>query len=382
DVTGYQNELDHLTKTFNKMTSQLFNQRVDLMKANKDLDNRRQFIENVISSVSAGVIGVDKEGLIYLNNERALKLLTPKGDIIQEPLNKVAFEFSSVIEHLRASGASSYSDQLPLDRKGQHKILRVTAVKGQDEGVVITFDDVTPLLQAQRKAAWSDVARKIAHEIKNPLTPIQLSAERLKRRFLKFFTQTKDAEVFQNCIDTIIRQVEQIGNLVSEFSSFARLPEPTFRSENLSNLCKQAVLLQRQAYSSVEFLENYERNYDFECDAQQLGQVLTNLLQNSVQALLESNDENPLEKKPKIWVCLQTQDTLLTLTIEDNGPGFPKFNREKLKEPYFTTRSKGTGLGLAIVTKIIEDHNGSIELGDSPHGGAKVTIQFTNNHSY
>ena len=223
----------------------------------------------------------------------------------------------------------------------------------------------------QRKAAWADVARKIAHEIKNPLTPILLSAERLKRKYLKQIEN--DPETFQNCVDTIIRQVNHIGNLVNEFSAFARMPEPKIQEEDLVDLCKQALELQIQAYPHIAFKFSGPANFLWNCDSQQISQLLTNILQNAVNAV----EENKV-LKPLISLQLLLEDQHFYMIIEDNGPGFEKENRKRLTEPYYTTREKGTGLGLAIVSKITMDHNGNIEFKDSEHhGGAKVVLEFS-----
>ncbi len=227
------------------------------------------------------------------------------------------------------------------------------------------------LILSQKKAAWADVARKIAHEIKNPLTPIQLSAERLKRRYLKEITS--DPETFQNCVDTIIRQVGNIGNLVNEFSSFARMPEPKMDLIDIVELSQQTLFLQRQAYPSLEFTYNTPGcPIIWSCDAHQISQVLTNLLQNAINAVTESERID----SAKISLSLIVKDDQLLITVEDNGPGFPKSGRESLLEPYYTTRAKGTGLGLAIVSKIVSDHNGHMNLGDSELGGASVLLAF------
>lgn len=246
------------------------------------------------------------------------------------------------------------------------------------DNLIWAFNNMTQRLQKQkeeiafnqRKAAWSDIARKIAHEIKNPLTPIQLSAERLRRKYLKQISE--EQSTFENCIDTIIRQVNHIGNLVNEFSSFARMPEPKMQKEDLVILCKQAMELLIQAYPQITFEFIGGNHYIWECDAQQISQVLTNILQNAVNAVQESNIEKPI-----IALRLLLDDKQFYIIIEDNGPGFDKQNRERLMEPYYTTREKGTGLGLAIVSKITMDHNGHVEFKDSDRlGGAKIVLSF------
>lgn len=234
------------------------------------------------------------------------------------------------------------------------------------------------LIISQRKAAWADVARKIAHEIKNPLTPIQLSAERLKRRYLKEITS--DPQTFQSCVDTIIRQVSHIGNLVNEFSSFARMPEPKIETIDLTELAQQALFLQKQAYPELEFI--YQKpDYPvwWSCDPQQITQVLTNLLQNSINAIRE-NRNNSFYQQGRILLTVGEIENQISIKVDDNGPGFPKQGRAHLTEPYYTTRDQGTGLGLAIVSKIVSDHNGHMFLDDSDQGGAQVQLIFDRSH--
>jgi two-component system nitrogen regulation sensor histidine kinase NtrY len=244
----------------------------------------------------------------------------------------------------------------------------------QVRGYVVTFDDVTELLQAQRKAAWADVARRIAHEIKNPLTPIQLSAERLKRKYLKEIKS--DPETFITCTDTIVRQVGDIGRMVDEFSSFARMPQAVMRREAMSDLVGQAVFLQRQAHTNIRFdIVKPAEPLVVECDGRQITQALTNLLQNAVDAI---GGRIPAEgqtlPRGHIEVSLSTEDDHLLLAVSDNGRGLPVTERDRLTEPYVTTRAKGTGLGLAIVKKIMEDHSGTLAMQDNPEGGARVVL--------
>jgi two-component system nitrogen regulation sensor histidine kinase NtrY len=252
----------------------------------------------------------------------------------------------------------------------------VADTSGEVRGYVVTFDDVTELLSAQRKAAWADVARRIAHEIKNPLTPIQLAAERLSRKYLKQITN--DPETFKICTDTIIRQVADIGRMVDEFSGFARMPQPVIKPQNISDLIRQAIFLQSSAHSDMKIsVELPPEPLIAACDGQQISQVLTNLLQNAVDAIEGRLDaaEDEAARTPGI-VSLQaeaTADTVI-ITIDDNGKGLPTEDRHRLTEPYVTTRTKGTGLGLAIVKKIMEDHGGLLDLTDRPGGGARVTL--------
>jgi two-component system nitrogen regulation sensor histidine kinase NtrY len=378
------NELGNLAQAFNRMTSQLNTQRKDLVSANKQIDRRREFIETVLAQISAGVIRLDEKRHIDLVNHRAADLLSVSLEKIKrKKLNSVASELSALLDRAVSQVPQQLNEQITLVRRGLACILQISVIVQQELGVVkgyiITFDDVTTLVSAQRKAAWSDVARRIAHEIKNPLTPIQLSAERLKRRYLKEITS--DPQTFQACIETIIRQVGQIGNLITEFSSFARMPNPVMKEEDLGEICRQAVFLQKQARPSLVFqLQISDDSVMVRCDAQQISQLLTNLLQNAINALeayysLETSVADQLSSA-QISLTLEERNENILLIIEDNGPGFPKEGREHLTEPYFTTHTKGTGLGLAIVAKIVEDHRGKLVLGDSSLGGAKVTIEL------
>jgi two-component system, NtrC family, nitrogen regulation sensor histidine kinase NtrY len=243
-------------------------------------------------------------------------------------------------------------------------------------GFVVTFDDITELASAQRKAAWADVARRIAHEIKNPLTPIQLSAERLKRKYLEQITT--DRETFETCTDIIVRQVGDIGRMVDEFTAFARLPAPSIAPENLGDMIQQALFLQRGAHPDVEFI--FEPSFNpviVPCDRDQIGRALTNLFQNAVDAIERRAPDGTEPLIPgRVTVTLIDDGTIRAIAVEDNGPGFPRTGRHQLTEPYVTTRAEGTGLGLAIVTKIMEDHGGNIRLEDSPAGGARVCLVF------
>jgi len=372
-------ELGHLAEAFNRMIAQLYGQRQELVIKNKTLEQRQQFIESVLSGVSAGIIGVSEKRQVDLINERALDLLNITQDATRHPLKEISPELASLLD--KVNDFTPHLEQIAIERGRSICILQVCIVPEVNLGAhnetkpqryVITFDDITTLVSAQRKAAWSDVARKIAHEIKNPLTPIQLSAERLKRRYLK--EVQSDPNTFQECIDTIIRQVGHIGKLVSEFSSFARMPEPDLKQENLVELCRQAVFLQKQAHSNVIFEVSLPADpVFFTCDAQQIAQVLTNLLQNALDAM-----ENQEAQSLSLNLALSQDE--ITITINDTGPGFPSQHRERLTEPYFTTRTKGTGLGLAIVAKIVEDHGGVLELTNNPGGGASVIMHFRKQH--
>ena len=270
--------------------------------------------------------------------------------------------------------------QIILRREGRTRTLLVRLVAdvadGRIDGFVVTFDDITALLAAQRKAAWSDIARRIAHEIKNPLTPIQLSAERLRRKYLKEIRT--DPETFAMCTDTIVRQVGDIGRMVDEFSSFARMPAPVMKPENLAEICEHSLALQRNARPKIEFRTDFPSDpVDIVCDLRQIGQALTNLLQNAADSI-DGRPPPPVGSLPSgiIEVRIVAGERQVQVIVIDNGKGLPEDERDRLAEPYVTTRDKGTGLGLAIVKKIMEDHDGDLTLEDSGAGGARVTLSF------
>lgn len=369
-------ELSSLTSAFNRMTSQLESQRDELMVANEQIDERRQFTEAVLSGVSAGVIGLDAKGAIQLSNESASSLLgLDLKKSIGKRIQKIIPEMASLLQDIKAAATEFVEKHITINRGGHGYtfVVRLSANQMGKKltGYVITFDDITQLQIAQRKAAWAEMARRIAHEIKNPLTPIQLSAERLKRRYTAQITQ--DADTFNNCVDTIIRQVGHIGEMVGEFSSFARMPAPDIKPENLVQICMEEIFLQQQAHGNVKIdFVSPLKSLSFPCDRGQMGQVLTNLLQNAIQAI-----EAKPGVKGHIQVNLEKDGKKVTLTVSDNGVGLPPEGRERLTEPYITYREKGTGLGLAIVKKIVEDHGGSLNFKDSPEGGALVQVLFT-----
>jgi two-component system nitrogen regulation sensor histidine kinase NtrY len=370
-------EVETLGRAFNRMTDDLEQNRRELIEANQQIDARRVFTETVLSGVSAGVVGLDAGGRITLPNRSASLLLGIELDHMQgEPLEEVAPEFHELLgEARRQPGDLTLERQIAVSRGNESRTLlvRVGAMRSDNEtrGFVVTFDDVSALQSAQRKAAWSDVARRIAHEIKNPLTPIQLSAERLRRRYLK--QVPGDAEVFQTCIETIVRQVESIGRMADEFSSFARMPAPVFRPENISELCRQAVFLQRNTHRSITYGVTLPDNpFEVNCDGRQISQAVTNLLQNAADAIEGREDDVPGE----ISLELRQIDEECAIIVNDNGIGLPDEDRESLTEPYVTTRDKGTGLGLAIVRKIMEDHKGRLMLEDGAEGGARVSLVF------
>src|SRR5438067_6767968 len=373
-------ELVSLSRAFNRMTYQIQSQQLELMEANRQLDDRRRFTETVLSGVSAGVIGLDRDGRINLPNRSASGLLGVDLDLsIGEDLAEVAPEMTDLLNAAARRPDRRAQGQVQLASNNSTRTLLVRIAAEQDEsgisGFVVTFDDITELLSAQRKAAWADIARRIAHEIKNPLTPIQLSAERLRRKYLKDIK--KDADTFRICTDTIIRHVEDIGRLVDEFSSFARMPAPVLKPEDLTTIVEQAVFLQRTAHPDIAFETRFAgRPITLRCDGRLVSQALINIVKNAVESIegriVEGNPE------PPGWIAVTVSDPegRIAITVEDNGKGLPQHGREQLTEPYVTTRTKGTGLGLAIVKKIMEDHHGELALEDGDTEGARVSLHF------
>lgn len=380
-ATSGTDEISALGRAFNRMTSQLQGQQQGLVEANRELDERIHFTETVLSGVSAGVIGLDEEGRVHLANRSASELLgydleSATGNL----LISILPEIGDLLEKSKKRPDRLFSDEIRIERDSRSVNLMINIagekLGGETLGYVVTFDDVTELLSAQRKAAWADVARRIAHEIKNPLTPIQLSAERLKRKYLKQIEN--DPETFSICTDTIIRQVEEIGRMVDEFSSFARMPQATLKLENLNDICRQAIFLERNRQPEIDYeLDISDALIMLRCDTRQMGQALTNLLKNAAESVTTRlNDKDSTRQKGRIVCSVSEQDETVSITISDNGLGLPKADRERLTEPYVTSRDGGTGLGLAIVKKIMEDHGGEINLADNPDSGATITLLF------
>ncbi len=371
-------EIGTLSRAFNRMADQLDSQRKQVVKANEQLDERRQFTETVLSGVSAGVIGIDRDGRIDLPNRSAARLLGIEAeDMLGKTLDDVVPEMAGLVKEAQRRRGTPIEAQIKITRDGEIRTLLVVVaveeLKGDIIGFVVTFDDISELLAAQWKGAWADVARRIAHQIRNPLTPIQLSAERLKRKYLGEIES--DPETFEICTDTIIRQVDDIGRMIEEFSNFARMPAPVLRLENLTEICRQAVFLQRNAQPQIEFVtELPDEPLYARCDGHQIGQAVANLLQNAVEAIERHNGGN--QHEPRIVVRLIGTDDSTVIEVEDNGPGLPRDGRDRLTEPYVTTRQKGTGLGLAIARKIMEDHGGALILDDAPKSGALIKLQL------
>ncbi len=369
-------EFASLSRAFNRMTTQLQNQQSELIEANHQLDQRSRFTETVLAGVSAGVIGLDQVGRLNLTNRSASLLLATELDhFIGQELSDVVPEMAELYDTASRRPDRLAQSQIEIIRRGRSHVLLARIAAEQEEGDVKGyFDEVTELLSAQRKAAWADVARRIAHEIKNPLTPIQLSAERLKRKYLREIRS--DPETFSICTDTIIRHVEDIGRMVDEFSSFARMPAPTIKRENLLEICRQAVFLQRNAQTDIDFeIVAPDPALAVACDARLVGQASTNLLKNAVESIQGRSGAEGELPRGHIVVRIQVDDGHAVVAVEDNGKGLPQHERERLTEPYVTTRAKGTGLGLAIVKKIMEEHGGELVLEDRP-GGAIVKLLF------
>jgi two-component system nitrogen regulation sensor histidine kinase NtrY len=358
-----------LATAFNRMTGRLEEQTNALRAANTQLDTRRAFIEAVLSSVTAGVIAVDRELSVRLLNRSAETLLQHGEEGIE---GRGLASVSPELEEFMRGDQAEANVLIPLD--GGQRTLAVKRVRYQD-GAVLTFDDITDQLTDQRRAAWSDIARRIAHEIKNPLTPIQLAAERLQRRFAQEITSDKDT--FERLTATIVRQVGDLRRMVDEFSNFARMPKPVFRRDNVHEVARQALFLHEVAHPAISFtLDPPEGEFWMVCDRRQLAQALTNVVKNGVEAIESriNRGEHSLAGD-RVDVKLKQAEQTLVIDILDTGIGLPE-DRERLTEPYVTTRVRGTGLGLAIVKKIVEEHMGEIAFLDRPGGGTHVRISF------
>ena len=368
-------EIAVLSRAFNRMTSDLQDQQRALRQANADAESRRQFIETVLAEVSAGVIGLDGQGRISAVNRRALALLGLEAERTYGlTLREAAPELAEVAERAARAGQDA-GDEIDIVRGSETLRLRLRASGGGEDGLVLTFDDITRLMAAQRNAAWRDVARRIAHEIKNPLTPIQLSAERLRKKYRSEITV--DVETFDRCTDTIIRQVEDIGRMVDEFSAFARMPAPRFEEADARELLRQAVFAQRVASPdlAIELVEPVPAGL-IHADGRMVGQALINVLKNASEAVASRRAREP-GLAGRLTARLLSDGDQVAFEVEDNGVGLPAKDRDRLTEPYVTTREKGTGLGLAIVKRIMEEHGGALLMQDASQlPGAKVILRF------
>ncbi|MDB5510529.1 MAG: sensor histidine kinase, partial [Enterovirga sp.] len=381
-VRGREGDLAHLGETFNKMTSELRRQHDGLTAASDLIDRRRRFMEAVLSGVSAAVIGIDAHGLITIVNPSAETLLNSgRNDLVGQPIVSVLPEIAQLFEEARAGRLRLAQQQILISRHGQERTLniRVTSEQapGEDKGFIVTLDDITDLVTAQRSSAWADVARRIAHEIKNPLTPIQLSAERIRRKYGKLITT--DREVFDQCTDTIVRQVDDIKRMVDEFSSFARMPKPAIGTDDVVDTVRQIVFMMRIGNPDITFYEAFpEGPVHASFDRRLLSQAVTNIVKNATEAIAAVPESD--RGQPEIRVGIRVEAADVVVDVGDSGKGFPTEGRQRLLEPYMTTREGGTGLGLAIVGKILEDHGGRIELLDNPAGrGGLVRMCFPRN---
>jgi len=367
-INGREGDLARLGSTFNTMTGQLRHQRGELLAANKLIDRRRRFTEAVLSGVTAGVLGIDEGGSVTLANRSAVELLeVNEALLIGHPIEDTVPELRHIVEEARSDTSRERLEQITLLRDGRERIISVRATNerspSEEHGIVVTLDDITDLVSAQRASAWADIARRIAHEIKNPLTPIQLSAERLRRRYGRKIED--DTAVFDQCVDTIIRQVGDIGRMVDEFSAFARMPKAAITPGDLTEAVSEAVFLQTVGNPEIEITTEFaEKPMPATFDHRLITQAVTNVVKNATEAVEAVPAE---EQRPgKIHVRTYRDGDFFVVDIIDNGIGLPVESRRRLLEPYMTTRKKGTGLGLAIVGKIMEEHGGCIELLDAP----------------
>ncbi|HXA25760.1 MAG TPA: PAS domain-containing sensor histidine kinase [Acetobacteraceae bacterium] len=370
-------EVAGLSRAFNRMTGQLAAQRGELMDAYSQIDERRRFTETVLSGVSAGVIGLDASGRIELPNRAADELLgIDLLSAIGRELAEAVPEFADLLHEAAASPERARTAEIQLGPPTRRRTLLVRIGAdlsgGRTDGFVVTFDDITELQSAQRKAAWADVARRIAHEIKNPLTPIQLAAERLKRRFAREITS--DPETFTQCADTIVRHVGDIGRMVDEFSAFARMPQPVIKPEDVGRVAREALVLQKAARPQISWRTDIpEKGPMVPCDRRMLLQALTNLLQNAADAV-SMREYASGQPAGTISLSVQSGDNEVRIIVTDDGVGLPQEDRARLTEPYVTHKPKGTGLGLAIVKKIMEDHGGRLTLDDRLDGPGAVAV--------
>ncbi|MGV6803663.1 MAG: ATP-binding protein [Ruegeria sp.] len=391
DVQVYEesndDEIAMLGRYFNQMTRQLKAQRATLLDNTRHIERRRRLFDSVLSSVTSGVVGVDPDGQVTFVNRSAERLLDWTGNEQQLAIGIAVPEFLPMFESLKEGNQEAVQDEIKVTRKGrlENLLVRMATRRGEDgglEGYVVAFDDVTDLVSAQRMAAWGDVARRIAHEIKNPLTPIQLSAERIRRKFSRKLDE-EDGASLESMTDVIVRQTNDLRRIVDEFSKFARMPEPERREESVTGLVREAVLLQQAGQPTVEIEADLpDQPVLGDVDATMLSQALTNLIKNAGEAIETLRKNGPPDNlKPQIKVSVSTDADGTQITIADNGIGLPE-DRARLFEPYVTTRDEGTGLGLPIVKKIIEEHGGTLTLEDAPvfdgqdHFGAMAVIRL------
>jgi two-component system, NtrC family, nitrogen regulation sensor histidine kinase NtrY len=383
-VRRSEGDLARLGETFNKMTQELRTQHEDIVRARDLIDSRRRFTEAVLAGASAGVIGVNADGRISILNRSAERLMgRQESKVLGLPLSEIAPELGGVVEAARSGNQRLIQRQIAVTRDGQERnySVRVTSEQApiSEHGYVITVDDITELVLAQRTSAWADIARRIAHEIKNPLTPIQLSAERLRRKYGKSIAE--DPAVFEQCTETIVRQVDDIKRMVDEFSRFARMPKAVVADEDVADTVRQVVFLLRVAHPDIDFdVELEAESMPARFDRRLISQALTNIIKNATEAIAAVP---PAElERGRVVVRAQRDGRDIIIDVIDNGIGLPKENRARLLEPYVTTREKGTGLGLAIVGRILEEHGGRLELRDASEQiagarGAWMQLRFS-----
>jgi two-component system nitrogen regulation sensor histidine kinase NtrY len=366
-VLKSEGDLAQLGETFNKMTAELRMQRDELVNASGLIDSRRRFIEAVLSSASAGIISVDGANNIGILNRSAEKLIGhSESETLGHPLSEVIPELNDLMRSAREGTQRLVQGQISINRDGNERTISVRVSAEQTsqsrDSYIVTLDDITELVTAQRTSAWGDVARRIAHEIKNPLTPIQLSAERIRRKFGKVITE--DKPVFEQCTDTIVRQVEDIRRMVDEFSRFARMPKPVMEGEDVADTVRQTVFLMRVGHPEIDIEADIKQEpMRAQCDRRLISQALTNIIKNATEAIEAVPPE--VLGKGRIDVIAAREADDIVIDVIDNGIGLPKVARARLLEPYVTTREKGTGLGLAIVGRVLEDHGGKLEINDA-----------------
>ena len=349
------------------MTQELRTQRDDIVRARDLIDSRRRFTEAVLAGASAGVIGVDAESCISILNRSAERLIgRSEAEALGKPLAEMVPELAELFTTARVGPQRLVQGQVTINRNGRERNLSVRVTSEQsgsaERGYVVTLDDITELVTAQRTSAWADVARRIAHEIKNPLTPIQLSAERLRRKYAAVIKE--DGGIFQQCTDTIVRQVDDIKRMVDEFSRFARMPKPVMAQEDVADTVRQVVFLQRVGNADIDIdVEVAQEPMLARFDRRLISQALTNIIKNATEAIAAVPPAELGRGRIRVWAGREGED--IVIDVIDNGIGLPKENRRRLLEPYVTTREKGTGLGLAIVGRILEEHGGRIELADA-----------------
>jgi len=382
-VSGKEDELAKLGRTFNRMTQQLDKQRGELVDANRQLDERRRFTEAIFAGVSAGVVAIDTRYVITLNNRTAAQLL--QNDDMQSlkgmPITALIPDIAELLTQAKTAPKTLAEGNLVFVR-GKKKLslhVRITAEMKDEaiEGYIVTFDDITELVSAQRSAAWADVAKRIAHEIKNPLTPITLSTERLRKKYLDQLPTEEDKESFSKYVETIARHTKDIGQMVEEFVAFARMPAAKMAEHDITRTIRESLFSARTAYGSVEYSSQIGADHMLmSCDERQISQLLTNLLKNAAEGIESRLEAEPHGPAGKVHLTAEQDEKSITITIDDNGIGFPPDKINQLTEPYVTTRAKGTGLGLAIVKKHVEAHKGTMTLENRKEGGARVILVF------